>query len=114
MKCLVVEDNAAVRQAIADLVAEVADVVTAPDPVQAIALLSQCPVDLLLTDYSLPEMTGAQLIAVVKARWPKTKTIMISAHDELAQSLSTEIIFIAKPFDSDLLLTTLAKIEKEV
>ena len=36
-------------------------------------------VNLLLTDVNMPEMTGLELVDIVKARWPSMPIIMMTA-----------------------------------
>ena len=38
--------------------------------------------DVVLMDYALPDGTGAEVARAVKARWPRTPVIMLTAHDD--------------------------------
>jgi two-component system nitrate/nitrite response regulator NarL len=38
--------------------------------------------DILLTDYSLPEMSGLELFKILKPQYPELKVAMLSMHDE--------------------------------
>jgi len=38
--------------------------------------------DILLTDYTLPGMSGLELFKRIKASWPKVKVAVLSMHDE--------------------------------
>ncbi|MCC3376730.1 response regulator [Cohnella sp. REN36] len=49
---------------------------------EAIALLEQCSIDIVLTDIRMPGMSGLQLVAEVRRRWPRTKCILLSGHSE--------------------------------
>ncbi|KAA3613319.1 MAG: DNA-binding response regulator [Calditrichaeota bacterium] len=48
----------------------------------AIEILSKSPVDLVITDMSLPGMDGLSFIRKAKQIMPETKFIMLSMHDE--------------------------------
>lgn len=44
--------------------------------------LTYTKVDLLITDYNLPDGDGLALVQVVKRKYPKMKIIVLSMHDE--------------------------------
>lgn len=52
------------------------------DPEKAIAYISVQPPDILLTDYSMPNMSGLELIKKAKALNPTIKSVLLSMHDE--------------------------------
>lgn len=51
-------------------------------PGEVLSLLEKYPSDLLLTDISMPEMSGIELTRVVKKKFPLIKIIAISMHGE--------------------------------
>ena len=55
-------------------------VLTASSGVDALSSLDAVPVDLVLTDYQMPEMDGDQLIAIVRTQYPRIRTILMSAY----------------------------------
>jgi len=64
-------------------------VLTADSGQEAVQLLEHAgePVDVILTDYSMPSMNGVDLVKLVAVRWPKTKFILASGYlDEKTQS----------------------------
>lgn len=79
----------------------------------ALSLLktNQSEFDLVVTDFTMPDMDGIQLLKVIKARYPSLPVVMISASD--SNGLETEAKengcsgFIRKPF-------TLNALEKAV
>ncbi|MFZ2906464.1 MAG: response regulator transcription factor [Cyclobacteriaceae bacterium] len=55
---------------------------TFSDPEKALAYLSVQTPDILLTDYSMPHMSGLDLIKKTKALHPEIKGVLLSMHDE--------------------------------
>ena len=47
---------------------------------EALRLLSQEKVDLLLTDFNMPGISGLELISQVRVRWPEVKCILASGY----------------------------------
>lgn len=76
------EDDALIRFATADMLAELGhSVLEAGDAQEALRLLDQDRVDVLLTDFSLPGMSGGDLAAEALHRQPKLRVIFASGHD---------------------------------
>ncbi|WP_129778224.1 HDOD domain-containing protein [Peristeroidobacter soli] len=53
---------------------------------RAIAEMELRPVDVLVSDMRMPGMDGAQLLSIVRDRWPETIRIVLSGHAENEQS----------------------------
>ena len=105
---LLVEDEAITRTAFADtLRREGQDVIEAADGLQALSLLDNSDVDLVITDLVMPKLNGFHLIAVIRAKWPHIPILFISAYmsqvaGKIISSECTE--FMHKPIDpSDLI-----------
>jgi CheY-like chemotaxis protein len=78
---LLVEDEAITRNAFADaLRSEGQEVVEAADGVQALSLLDNCHVDLVITDLVIPKLNGFLLVAQIRARRPRMPVLLISAY----------------------------------
>lgn len=56
----------------------------------ALALLKVKPVELMVTDYSMPDMNGLDLIRQAKSLYPRLKIIVLTMHDEA--SIIKEVI----------------------
>jgi response regulator RpfG family c-di-GMP phosphodiesterase len=84
-------------------------VLTAGSGPEALALLEQTPVDVVISDMRMPEMDGVRLLAEVKTRAPETARILLTAHADVGATIAAinegEIYrYIAKPWDDTLLL----------
>lgn len=86
LKAMIVEDNAIYRFAIKSIIDwESCGFELAAEAVngrQAVEQLESCPVDLIVTDISMPEMNGIELIHSVKRSAPETKIIVLSSYDD--------------------------------
>ncbi len=56
---------------------------------EAIALMEQERVDVIVTDMRMPAMTGLDLLQIIKERWPNTIKIVLSGYTQLSQILAT-------------------------
>jgi len=114
-RILVVDDDPVSRVTLAALLADDFEVVTASSARAAIEILDRRPIDVLCTDYEMPDMNGAQLLDLVFSRFPCVAGVVVTGHREF---LSTRpagheprrvFDIILKPFDPDQLLRTLAR-----
>ena len=71
---------------------------TADSADAALVILEQEPVDLVLTDYSMPGVTGIQLAQAVRARRPDLPVILATGYAELAPGVAMGFPRLAKPF----------------
>jgi PAS domain S-box-containing protein len=55
-------------------------------------------VDVIITDYAMPGMTGIQFADQVKARWPDLPVILASGYAELPDDSGADIIRLPKPY----------------
>jgi DNA-binding NtrC family response regulator len=56
------------------------DVLECAGGMAALTILSNCPVDLVVTDEIMPQMTGSTLLHVIGERWPKTRRLLLTAY----------------------------------
>lgn len=59
---------------------------------EALKILESNPIDLVLTDFNMPGMSGLELIAQVRARWPQVKCILASGYldDDVERRITNE------------------------
>lgn len=73
---------------------------------QALELMAQQPIDLIVSDMMMPEMTGDQLLKIVRDRFPSTARMILSGHaDEEAFKTGLEVAhqYISKPCSAEML-----------
>lgn len=80
---------------------------------KAMALLSLKKFDLVLTDLSMPDMDGVELVKKVKYHYPSTNVIIMTAFGSVASAVesmkSGAYDYITKPFPRDLLRATIRR-----
>lgn len=87
-------------------------VLTAGSGAEALAVLEKTPVPMVISDLRMPGLSGIELLAQVKQRWPSTLRLVLTA--EFDQALMAAISScdvhrcIAKPWNNEV-LTTLVK-----
>jgi len=77
----------------------------------ALDLLETVRPDLMLLDYAMPGMSGAELAARARRRWPDVPIVFASGHADTAQveaALGGEAVILRKPFDMETLARTIA------
>lgn len=66
---------------------------------QALDILRQKrPVDLVITDQAMPQMTGVQLAASIRTEWPDIPIILATGYAELPPGSDSDLPKLAKPF----------------
>jgi PAS domain S-box-containing protein len=110
LRILAVDDDPIVLLNTATILADIGHQVTqAHSGPAALAQLAEHPVDLLLTDYAMPGMTGAELVAQARQAQPDLKAIILSGYAELPEGAPLEVPRLAKPFgDADLVTMIVA------
>jgi DNA-binding NtrC family response regulator len=104
-KILIVDDDEAVRVALSRTLRALGYQVSAVDSGSAVLeLLAVEAVDLVISDYLMPEMTGLELMEKLQERHPEVMRIVLTAHTETDVALkaidSGKIYrFFTKPWD---------------
>jgi len=87
-------------------------VLTAESGENALGLLRENDISIIITDYMMPGMDGLSLVEIIRTKYPHIVTIMLTAHYELDVALKAVsdfgiYKFFLKPVERDKLLTTL-------
>jgi putative nucleotidyltransferase with HDIG domain len=80
---------------------------------EALAILDENPMDVIVSDMKMPEMDGTQLLAEVRKRHPHIVRLILSGHVEqetTIQSVQFAHQCLSKPCDVEVLKQTLAKL----
>ncbi|WP_109830807.1 response regulator [Reichenbachiella versicolor] len=101
---LVVEDNREMRKFIVDLLKQY-KVSEANNGVEALEILANRSIDLVITDYMMPKMDGYDLVIQIKKNHPKVPVIILTARTEPTTKLELLGLgvndYIHKPFSSN-------------
>jgi len=79
---LVVDDDLAILEALAVLLDGRYDVVTATDGREALRLIEECSVDLVVSDVLMPLVAGEELVEAARRAGVRIPVILISGHQE--------------------------------
>jgi CheY-like chemotaxis protein len=100
LQVLAVDDDALVLLNTASMLEDMGHIVaTAYSAVQALDLLrSDTAFDLLVTDQSMPGMTGAQLVEVLRKEGLGLPVLLVTGYAELPPDTATNVPRLGKPF----------------
>jgi PAS domain S-box-containing protein len=66
---------------------------------QALAILDERrAVDLVITDYAMPQMTGLELANAIKKQWPDLPVVIATGFAEMTEESDGSLLKLAKPF----------------
>ncbi|MBT3230004.1 MAG: sigma-54-dependent Fis family transcriptional regulator [Candidatus Marinimicrobia bacterium] len=111
-RLLIVDDEKLQRDSLAGFLKKIGYEVSTADSAQtALAHMHKHPVDIVLSDYKMPYMTGADLLKEVKSRHPNVILVLITAFGTVDIAVdamkSGAWDFLTKPVDLDQLETLL-------
>ena len=114
MKILVVEDDPNLREAIVDsLMMKGHQVHEVCNGVEAVKVIAQTSLDIVLSDINMPQMDGLQLLAQVKKNQPWLPMILMTAYGDVGQAVKAMQLgandYLMKPFEVQELLSLLNK-----
>jgi len=100
VRILLIDDDAAVLEVIAlMLCAEGHSVLTASNGRDGLIRLEAGePIDLVLTDLAMPEMSGWEVVRIVRQRWPGIRVGLVTGTpDYLAEQREAVDLLVTKP-----------------
>lgn len=103
VKVLVVDDDAFVLDSLSALITATGyHVLKAPNGRAALEVVEREEVDVIITDYKMPEMNGIEFMKVVHENYPSIPIIMMTAYAELEVAIEALKLgafdFIVKPY----------------
>jgi DNA-binding NarL/FixJ family response regulator len=119
VRVLIVDDHPFMRRGLAQTINDMSDMMVcgeASDKAEGLRKVEELNPDLVVIDISLGDGSGIELIKEVKSRWPNTKMLVSSMHDE---SLFAErairagaLGFVNKGESSDVFVDALRKVKE--
>jgi len=117
LSILIVDDNPSMARSLGDILdIKGFEVQTAGSGAEALKILRDHPVDILLTDVKMPDMNGVVLYRETRKNHPSPTTILMTAYaanDLIEQGMNEGIkTVLTKPVDINLLLTLLSAYQR--
>jgi CheY-like chemotaxis protein/anti-sigma regulatory factor (Ser/Thr protein kinase) len=108
---LLVDDDALISTSTAYLLEDMGhEVIEVNSGADALSVLEQGRnVDLLITDYAMPKMTGAQLARAARELRPGLPILIATGYADLPQGMSMDIPRLRKPYQQKQLIAEIAK-----
>jgi two-component system chemotaxis response regulator CheY len=118
IKILVVDDFATMRKVIRNLLKQVGyeNIIEAEDGVNALRILKSQKIDLIVSDWNMPNMTGLELLKAIRADEDlgPTPFLMVTAEalqDNVIAAVKAGVSnYIVKPFTAEVLNEKITKI----
>jgi two-component system response regulator HupR/HoxA len=100
---LAVDDEPAILQLTRWTLKRKHEVLIAPSGEEALQILEAQPVDMVVSDLRMPGMSGLELLAIVRERWPKAIRVLATAyttHEDTLRAVQEVGIYklLAKPW----------------
>lgn len=91
------------------------EVVTADSGVAALHAMATHQVDVVITDYSMPNLNGIDVLRAVAEQWPATKRVIVSGHADLAvlhdaARSGLAAVLLSKPWNKAEMLATIRQL----
>ena len=109
---LVVDDDPLILMGTVDMLEDLGHLVMpAKSGLQALEILKEARVDLVLTDQSMPQMTGAELAIMIRARHPDLPIVLVTGYAALPANLPAGVRRLGKPFSQSDLIRVVADVK---
>ncbi|OAB45788.1 response regulator [Paenibacillus antarcticus] len=116
IELLLVDDESYVTESIAQTIKwnemGVSQVYQASSAAEALELLEEQSIDIVITDIRMPEMDGLQLIETISSRWADTRCILLTGHSDFQYAKKAIQLqafdYLLKPVDDDELIASVS------
>jgi DNA-binding NtrC family response regulator len=116
LNILVLDDDPIIRNLLRSMLKGKVNVKVAEKPSVAFAIMNEDPVDVLISDFMLPEMDGLEVLAKVKEDYPDIEVIMISSEGDMNTVIGAlrkgAVDYFKKPFKADDLWVAIERTKK--
>jgi PAS domain S-box-containing protein len=110
LSVLSVDDDDLVRATTVEMLEDLGyEVIAARSGAEALGLLAERLVDVVVTDHAMPLMTGAQLATQLRERWPTLPVIMATGYADLPAGVQLDRPRLAKPYSQASLADAIAR-----
>ena len=88
MKILLADDTELIREGLKSMLLQLPnpaicpEIRTACNGAEALSLMREHPVDLLITDIRMPDVDGIELMRQCRSQWANTSIVVISGYDD--------------------------------
>ncbi len=111
---LLVDDEEGIRRVLSVVIKDAGfRVLTAASGAEALDILTDNDVELVVSDIKMPGMDGLELLQKIKRNWPDSEVIMITGHGDIGSAIESlrrgAADFITKPFHDDALEISLER-----
>jgi CheY-like chemotaxis protein len=112
LRVLLVDDDFLIAMSSVDMLVDLGhEVVEAHSGKEALAhLAGDGRFDLLITDYSMPEMTGGELAKAARRLFPDLPILVASGYAELPPGLDFEVARLGKPYTQQQLTVEIERV----
>jgi two-component system, cell cycle sensor histidine kinase and response regulator CckA len=111
-RILVVDDEPTVAKLAGAVLAQQGyEVWTVTSPAEALALAAGGTIDLVLSDFVMPEMNGPELIRKIQEHSPSTAALLMSGY--MTGELKVDIPLVVKPFSAATLVSAISRVLEE-
>ena len=113
-KILVVEDDQALAEALHDtLTAAGYDVVMAENGKKALTQLETHPINIIVSDINMPQMSGDVLLKRAKTLYPDIPFVLMTAYGTIEQAVDAmrdgAVDYMVKPFEAEVLINMVSR-----
>jgi DNA-binding NtrC family response regulator len=118
VRVLIVDDEPEIARSLRRVLRATYEVEVATSAEDALARLDELRPEVVIADFRMPDMNGAQLLSDVRRRLPKSLGLLLSGYAEIDASVLAEHAgsisrFVKKPWKNEELLAILAELIRE-